>query len=525
MGEDRELKTAMEQPPCCDRKQSAVGALARIGQRLGALVPRGAFVRGASQLVLGTVAGQFVVILSAPVLSRMYNPEEFGVLAVYAAMLSLSASVATMRYEVAIPLPKADGSAAVLLVMAASVVVMVTLATALLTILWGGVVVTWANTPALAPHLWTVPLGVFLMGMHGVFTYWGLRKQAFGLVARTRVQQGFGMAATQLVLGHLRFGPLGLIVGHIVGFAAGFVSLARFWYDTGTASTRAWNLRRMYRRAHRYRDYPLYSSWGGVVNTAGLQLPVILFSSLYAPAVAGLYLLANRVANAPVALVAEAVGKVFYVSAVTARRNGRLPELTLAVFDALLKSCLVPFALIVVVAPEFFSLIFGNAWAEAGAYMQWLALLMAAVFVFAPLAMLYSVLYRHREDLYFQVALFLVRIAGILIGSRLGGPLIAIAFFATSASLVYLIFGFRLLRLAGVALVSLVRVGGRELAIATTAGLAIFILRRLLVPAGPPQLSAGVALLVVVTTVGALIAVNRARRSLTALQRLGVEAA
>jgi O-antigen/teichoic acid export membrane protein len=429
-----------------------------------------------------------------------------------------------MRYEVAIPLPKADGSATVMLVLAAIVVMTVTVLTSVLALLYGEGLMEWTNTPGLTPNLWTVPLGVLLMGLHGVFIYWGLRKRAFGLVARTRVQQGIGMSATQLGLGYLQFGPLGLIIGHIVGFTAGLVSLARFWYSTGAKTTRSLSFRRMYRRALRYRDYPLYSSWGGVVNTAGLQLPIILFSSLYAPVVAGLYLLANRVANAPVALVAEAVGKVFYVSAVSARRQGRLPQLTLAVFEALLKACLVPFALIAVVAPDFFGMIFGYVWSEAGVYMQWLALLMAAVFVFAPLAMLYSVLYRHREDLYFQAALFIIRIGAITIGSQLGGPLMAVALFASSASLVYLIFGLRLLRLAGVASGAMIRVGGRELAIAAVAGLSIFCLRWLLIPNGPVALTAGVGLLVIITVAMGALAVLRARRSLATIQRLGVEA-
>ncbi len=499
---------------------AGTGALAQLWQRLGGLIPRGAFVGGASQLVLGTVVGQMVVILSAPVLSRMYGPAEFGVLAVYAAMLAVSASMATLRYEVAIPLPKSEGSAAVMLVIATTVVIAATLLASLLVFLFGEALVNWTNTPGLASYLWTVPLGVLLMGMHGILTYWALRNRAFGLVAQTRIQQGIGMATTQLMLGYLRFGPLGLIVGHIVGFAAGFVSLARFWYRTGAQATRAWNPGRMYRRALRYRDYPLYSSWGGVVNTTGLQLPVMLFASYYSPAVAGMYLLSNRVANAPVALVAEAVGKVFYVSAVDARRRDRLPELVLKVFDGLLKASLTPFVLIAITAPGFFSVIFGAAWSEAGPYFQWLVVLMASVFVFSPLAMLYSVLYRHREDLYFQVVLFVARVAAIILGARLGGPLVGIACFALSASAVYIGFGVRLLCIAGVRLTAVMRILLREGAIATAAGAAIYGASRFLGDGLARRIDLAGVCLLLLTVLVAGAALLRVRSTLKSIQQM-----
>ncbi len=496
------------------------GPMTQMWRRLVGLIPKGAFVGGASQLVLGTVAGQLVVILSAPVLSRIYGPAEFGVLAVYAAMLAVSASMATLRYEVAIPLPKAEGSAAVMLVIATTVVIAATLLTSLLVVLYGEALVNWTNTPGLAPYLWTVPMGVLLMGMHGILTYWALRKRAFGLVARTRIQQGIGMTVTQLTLGHLQFGPLGLIVGHIVGFAAGFVSLARFWYQTGVQATRAWNPRRMYRRALRYRDYPLYSSWGGVVNTAGLQLPVILFASYYSPAVAGMYLLSNRVASAPVALVAEAVGKVFYVSAVDARRRSRLPELVLKVFEGLLKACLTPFVLIAITVPGFFSVIFGTAWSEAGPYLQWLVIMMASMFVFTPLAMLYSVLYRHREDLYFQVVLFVTRVAAIILGARFGGPLVGIAFFALSTSVVYIGFGVRLLCIAGVKLASMTRILLREGAIATAAGAAIYGASKLLGDGLSSRIDAPGICLLFLTMVIAGLALLRVRGTVKSIQQM-----
>ena len=46
--------------------------------------------------------GQSFSVLAAPLLKRLYSPEQFGVLATYAAVLMLGLSFTSMRYNVAL---------------------------------------------------------------------------------------------------------------------------------------------------------------------------------------------------------------------------------------------------------------------------------------------------------------------------------------------------------------------------------------------------------------------------------------
>lgn len=425
----------------------------------------------------GTVAGQALVILSSPLLTRLYSPEEFGVLAVYAAILAFIASMSTLRYELAVPLPRTDGSAVTILVLALTITLVFTALCAVTILMFGHLLVKWTNTPALAPYLWALPLGVLVGGAHRTFTYWGLRKSAFGLIARTRLQQGGSMAVSQVLFGYLHWSVLGLIAGHVIGLTAGLSSLIRFWVRDGYRLLNRTTVARMRQRARRYRELPLFSSFGALINTVGLQLPVMMFAGFYSPAVAGLYLLGQRVANAPVSLLAEAVGKVFFVSAVEAQRNDTLSDLALNVFEALLKICLAPFIILAIAAPELFTIVFGQAWSEAGNYLQLMIVWIAASFVFVPLMTLYAVIYRHKADLFFQSALVLARGTGIWIGSLMGGPLMAVAFFSLGSAFVYTFFGCRLLRDSGVNYKRMIGVGGRELMFAAMIGILFGILK------------------------------------------------
>ena len=88
-------------------------------------------------------AGHQLVVLTSPVLTRLYTPEDFGVLAVYASIVSVLVVVTSLRYELAIPLPADDNTAANLLLLALAIVVALTLLNGLGIWLLGGRIGWW----------------------------------------------------------------------------------------------------------------------------------------------------------------------------------------------------------------------------------------------------------------------------------------------------------------------------------------------------------------------------------------------
>ena len=58
---------------------------------------------------------QVIVIVSAPVLTRLYSPSEYGILSVATSILFVLITVTCLRYEFAVPLPEDDVEAANLL--------------------------------------------------------------------------------------------------------------------------------------------------------------------------------------------------------------------------------------------------------------------------------------------------------------------------------------------------------------------------------------------------------------------------
>jgi O-antigen/teichoic acid export membrane protein len=483
------------------------------------ILPSGRFARGAAILVSGTAAGQILIILSSPIITRLYSPEEFGVFAVYAALLALLILVANFRYEWAIPLPKPDVGGAALLLLCLILVVLTGAVTAVIVGLLGDKLVNWLNVSVVEPYLWALPVGVAIGGAYNALSYWALRNKSFGRLAGSRLGHSSGMVLSQLALGYFHAGALGLIVGHLVGFATGLASLLKV-ATSRHAALKEVSPRLMLENAVRYRNFPIFSSWGALANAAGVQLPLILFASLFSPTIAGLYMLAHRVASVPAAFLSEAIGKAFMAAAIVARRENNLPEVTIETFALLIRIGLAPVVILAVIAPELFAIVFGSAWEEAGHYLQWIALWIAIVFIFAPLSSLFAVLERQGMELIFQITLLIARVGALLVGASLGDPGTAVALFAVAATVVYLGFGAWLLRAAEVTHLKLGKVLLGELRFVVPLGLGLVVgkayLRQL--PFAPTDVA---LILVGVGIVLGIVCLIRVRVALRAMAQLG----
>ena len=346
-----------------------------------------------------TALGQGIVILAAPVLTRLYTPDDFGVLGVYASILGIVSVVASLRYEQAIPLPGDDQVAINLLAVALLLVIAMSLAVGAATYFLGTEIATWANISALQPTMYLIPIGVCLVGTFQVLNYWAVRQKAFGRIARTTLMQGGGSVTTQLALGSFGAGTLGLIVGQIVGQAAGILSLAKVVRDDPMRPLRAVSVPSLKRVARRYKRFPLMFTWSALLNSLGLLGPAILLANFYGAAVVGWYALVQRVLGVPTSLLGRSVTNVYFSESARLARDApaELDQLFLAVLKKLtLLGCvtIIPLGL---VSPWLFPFVFGAEWASAGRYALILSPMILLQFLSSPFGVTLAVL--ERQDL------------------------------------------------------------------------------------------------------------------------------
>lgn len=384
---------------------------------------------------------QALTFAAAPILSRLYGPDEFGVLGVFVAMSAILLAAAGWTYEQAIVLPKYDQDAANILALTFLVIAFTALLSVLVIALAGDQIVHALNNPDLATIIWWVPFSVLLASVYRLLTFWGTRQKNFKSLSLSQIMNSGGRAGSQTLAGLARIGPAGLIGGHIAGNCLGVLVLGgQIYRQDGTLIRQSIKVRRIMELAREHYKFPMYTLPQSIMNATSQNLPIFLLAYFFDPTVAGLYWFTARLMRMPSKLISTAVSRVFYKKAVDIRHDGGdlFSALKKAVFG-LVAIGIFPTAIVVAFGPFLFEIIFGAAWYQAGVYAQWLVIWWFLRFVSAPTSVLVPVFGLQRISLAYHAGLLISRALAISLGALLGNEITAIALYSI-ISAIFIIF-------------------------------------------------------------------------------------
>jgi O-antigen/teichoic acid export membrane protein len=328
------------------------------------------FVRPVAILMTGASLAQLLNLLLLPVLTAIFTPADFDVLAVFAGLSIMTYRAASLGLDYALPVAENDEKAANLLVAAlmgvASVSVLVGVATALTL----PMIPDQGKAAAYDIFLWLVPLSTLLIGATTAFEFWHTRLKRFALISRARLAQVVMGGAVQVSLGLAGAGADGLLIGYLVIncsalllFTAHFIARDRpLFRGVSRASIRA--------TVREYIIFPKFTAAEILANACSVYLPIVIISAALAGPEAGFLLLALRLTQGPIVTLSQAVSSVYYSRALQSRRDNRLGQDTAAVLRGLIGITTGPFTALAIIAPGLVAAVLGETWRPVGVYIS-----------------------------------------------------------------------------------------------------------------------------------------------------------
>lgn len=322
-----------------------------------------------------------------PILSRLYPPEEFGVFALYIATASLVAVVATARYELAVMLPKEDEDAASLVVLSLGIAAVLSLLSLLIVCFFNQQITGFLGSAAVGKWLYFIPLTVLFTGIFQALNYWSNRKKQFRRLAWTRMAQGTGTAGGQVALG-VRPVPGGLVVGAIVGQALAAAVFFRLVWKEDKKIFLDVDASTVVRNAKVYKKFPIYSTFGALLDNAALQIPIFMLNRFFSAHITGIFSLTFRALNLPMSLISAALSQVLFqrIVGIHLESPEKLRAYILKIFFGLL-ALMLPFIILMWFLGEpIFAMVFGESWRQAGQFAALLSIAVAVRFAVSPLS-------------------------------------------------------------------------------------------------------------------------------------------
>ncbi len=397
------------------------------------------FGRDVGKLVSGTMVAQVVAICLTPIITRIFNPEIYGVASVFTSIVSIIVVIACMRYELAILLPKDDKDAGAVFLLCLIILVCVSLVCVPVMFLCGDWIAGLLGNSAVAEYLFLVPVAVFIDGLYLALRYWNTRRKRFGTQAVTQALQS--VSANSLRFGFGTAGwvvPGALIGGQVIGQGIGTVILARQMLKNDlTLILGSFSPGNIKQQMVRYKKFPLIDTWSAFINTVSWQMPVLMLTGFFSSTVAGLYTLGFQMIQLPMSFIGSSISQVFFQRSAAAKDDGTLNRLVESVSEILLVVSICPAVLLLASGGTLFSFVFGSEWQGAGVFCQILAIWAIAWFISSPLSTLTSVLEIQGFGLKITTLNLVTRIISLAIGGIVGNVLLALVLFALSGIAVY----------------------------------------------------------------------------------------
>ncbi len=382
---------------------------------------------------------QALPILASPILTRIFTPQQFGILALFTAVVGIPTIFATGRYEVAILLPAEDREAFDVVLLAMALTAMVSAAITAVVVIQARPIASLLGARDLSSWLYLVPLMVFLTGTYQALNYWFNRRKQYRRLAVNRAARSFLIVVSSLIMGWIGYRSQGLIVGALTGQALATLSFLWMWrHETQRLGFR-YSLQRLLAVARRYKDFAIYSVPGDTINAVSGQMPTLILGMFFGSAITGYYSLTQRVLAGPSSIVSTAIGDVFRQRAsedmVTC---GNCRATWIATFKTLIALSVPPYIIVALFAPGLFAFIFGENWRLAGPYAQVLTPFFTLSFTASILSRTMYIAQKQKQDMLWQLVLFAVISSSLLWGASRNSPLLSLALYSVSYSCMYL---------------------------------------------------------------------------------------
>jgi O-antigen/teichoic acid export membrane protein len=385
------------------------------------LLPKSEFFRNVLTVMTGTGIAQAIPIAISPILTRIYTPEDFGVLALYVAVVSIVGVISTGRYELAVMLPKSDSDAGNLVLLSISVAVAVSFFSLLVVSLFNESITLFLGNPEISNWLYFVPFTILLTGIYQSLTCWNNRNKQYKRVSMSRVLQSSSSGVAQVTLGILLVKVGGLILGSIVGLMLGVLSLVKMSWSSLRAHRKSFCKNEMLKNAGRYRKFPMFSTWGALLDSMAVQVPILILSRFFGAASTGLFSMTFRIISMPMSLISRSIGQVLFQRLATLHNDS--PELlrpfVLKTFLWLALMALPMVLVLTAYGQELFGWIFGADWIEAGRYASILSIAVAVRFAVSPLSSVLMLEHNIKKGVIWQGCYFVTIVVTLILASSL----------------------------------------------------------------------------------------------------------
>lgn len=399
---------------------------------------RSSGVRNFAKLLSANVVAQVIGLVVYPILTRIYTPEDFGLLNLFLSIGGVLVILSTAEYYYAIVLPKEDKEAVGVLGVCLTILTIVTSLT-ILSVFFSDQIAYLFKTPKLVAYYWMMPILVFVLGAWNILNYWYIRDKKFDRISGYQLSQSLLSASTKIGFGIAGFLHGGMIMATVIAPFVSLVISVIISFRKKMNSLFCVPSDYMWRMAKKYRNFPIYSLPRSLVNMVAGQLPVLLLTPVFGSKEVGFWSMALMLGFIPVSVITKSLYQVLYQYVTDKVNNHQSVGKYMRNFTIYVIAIGVPvFIVLYWMLPALTECFLGGGWESTGLYIRWMLPWLLCSFLTSSTGFLSDVFSQQKVAFVFEVLTAVCRTIGVVTGLILKDFSVSVAGYALGSALAVL---------------------------------------------------------------------------------------
>lgn len=383
------------------------------------------FFKSVLNLSSGTSLAYLITIAISPVLTRLFTPEDFGLLQFFQSSIIICTPIVTGCYYYTLVTEKDAKRINALIkgisyLTIASTLIITTIAT-----------LVFFTLNILSDHLLLVTIGfpiiLILNALTIAFDYFFIQSNHYTNISLGRIFRSGSTSLTQSLFGLNRLSG-GLLYGFMIGKIVNAIYYLWRVGKNNLIAIYSSQIRTVKEVLSENVNQPLYILPTTIVSSGATELVIFIIASLFGGYELGLYSLAYRVISIPSLLIGTSIGDVFFKeSSSLILQSKSIISLTLKTWFVLFGIAVLPMSALWLYGPEIITAVFGSTWKVTGQITTILAPYILFSFMSSSTGKLFISLNKQNFSFYFTLLIFVARISGLFLGYYYGGFIFAVS--------------------------------------------------------------------------------------------------
>ena len=382
-------------------------------------------IKNFTKLLSANIISQIIGLIVYPILTRIYTPEDFGLLNLFLSISGVLVILSTAEYYNAIVLPKEEKKA-ISIVQVCLLLLFSIVGATTISVCFSEQIASLFNTPKLADYYWMMPIIVLALGGWNILNYWHTRNSQYNNISRYLISNSILSSGGKICFGYAGILNGGMIYSVVTApIISLFFNLLHIKGKLKLFFAFSWN--EIKQEAKTYKFFPTYSLPRSFVNIIAGQLPVLLLTPIFGSHYVGLWGMALLLGFTPINVITRSIYQVLYQHT-TERVNRKQPigdffkHFTIAVL-----SIGIPFfALLYWVLPDLTTFLLGKGWELTSIYLRWMLPWLLCSMLTSSTGFLADIFFKQKIGFGFELLTTILRCIGIAIGIYMHNFTIAI---------------------------------------------------------------------------------------------------